>query len=167
VTIEPLSSHHNRAQFFCEEETLTKYFREQVGQDVKRKLAVCFVLTGENAKVFGYYTLSSESIPRYQIPDKYKKKIPKSYRAPVFLLGRLARDLATKGKGIGEILLVDALFRCLALSEKSIGSIAVVVDPINDYAIKFYSKYGFLPLYDSARMFIPMRTIKSLSDRFE
>ena len=43
-----------------------------------------------------------------------------------------------------------------------IGSIAVVVDPINKIAISFYKKYGFINLPDSKRMFLPMQTIKQL-----
>lgn len=39
---------------------------------------------------------------------------------------------------------------------------AVVVDPIDDNARRFYLKYGFINLPDSGRMFIPMGTIAQL-----
>ena len=66
---------------------------------------------------------------------------------------------------MGEILLVDALLRCLKLSKDSIGALAVVVDPINEYAERFYAKYGFIRLPDSGRMFIPMKTIAQLAEK--
>jgi hypothetical protein len=39
---------------------------------------------------------------------------------------------------------------------------AVVVDPISQHAIDFYTKYGFIMLPDSGKMFIPMKTIEKL-----
>lgn len=162
MTIELLSKAHNRKDFLCEEESLTKYIRSQVSQDIKRKLAACFVLTENDSVILGYYTLSTESIEREEVPEHHRKGLPSSYRAPVILLGRLARDVSQKGNKIGEFLLVDALLRCLRLSNESIGALAVVVDPINQYARQFYSRYGFIHLQDSRRMFIPMKTIEQL-----
>jgi len=39
---------------------------------------------------------------------------------------------------------------------------AVVVDPINEFALKSYKKYDFVQLPDSDKMFIPMNTIKKI-----
>lgn len=162
MNISILDKAHNRKGFECEEQKLTHYIQKQVGQDVKKKLAICFVATDNDNNVVGYYTLTSESLGRELIPDKYIKKVPKNYNAPVILLGRLARDIKAKGTGLGEHLLLDALFRAFTLSEESIGAMAVVVDPINKYAVKFYKKYGFEQLPDSEKMFLPMSTIKQL-----
>ena len=130
---------------------------------MKKNLAVCFVLTGNNSnRVLGYYTLTSESLNRNDVPENYKKKIPKNYNAPVTLIGRLARDTTIKGTGAGEFLLLDALKRSCEISQKGIGSIAGVVDPINENAVNFYGKYGFILLPDSGKMFLPMKTIYKL-----
>ncbi len=77
-------------------------------------------------------------------------------------MGRLARDFSQKGTKIGEHLLLDALQRSYNISKESIGAMAVVVDPISQYAINFYAKYGFVLLLDSGKMFIPMKTIENL-----
>lgn len=153
---------HIRKNFQCEEQSLTDYIQKQVTQDVKKRLAVCFVAADKDKNVIGYYTLTSESLGRELIPDQYIKKVPKNYNAPVILLGRLARDIKAKGTGLGEHLLLDALLRALTLSEASIGAMAVVVDPINDFAVKFYQKYGFLQLPDSVKMFLPINTIRQI-----
>ena len=157
-----LDKTHNRKAFECEEQQLTDYIKKQVSQDIKKKLAVCFVAIDNDNNVIGYYTLSSESLGREQIPDKYLKKVPQNYNAPVILLGRLARNITAKGTGLGEHLLLDALFRAFTLSEESIGAMAVIVDAMNQFAIKFYEKYGFEQLPDSEKMFLPMSTIKQI-----
>jgi len=129
---------------------------------LKKRLAICFVAVDNDDNVVGYHTLTSESLGRELIPAKYLKKVPKNYNAPVILLGRLARDLNQKGTGLGEHLLLDALFRAFTLSEESIGAMVVVVDSINEYAMKFYEKYGFEQLPDSEKMFLPMNTIRQI-----
>ena len=157
-----LDKTHNRNAFECEEQQLTDYIKKQVSQDIKKRLAVCFVAIDSDNNVIGYYTLSSESLGREQIPDKYLKKVPQNYNAPVILLGRLARNITAKGTGLGEHLLLDDLFRAFTLSEESIGAMAVIVDPMNQFAIKFYEKYGFEQLPDSEKMFLSMSTIKQI-----
>ena len=157
-----LEKSHNRAKFNCEEKSLTEYITKQVSQDVKKKLAACFVVVNKINEVIGYYTLTSESLGRDTIPQAYQKKVPRNYNTPVILLGRLARDITQKGTEIGEHLLLDALHRSFNISKENIGAMAVVVDPISQHAINFYAKYGFELLPDSGKMFIPMKTIEKL-----
>ena len=162
MKIQLLEKTHKRKDFSCEEDSLTEYIRKQVSQDIRRRLAACFVAVDNKQNVIGYYTLTSESLGRELIPDKYLKQLPESYNAPVILLGRLARDIKAKGTGLGEYLLLDALFRSYKLSNENIGAMAVVVDPINEKAVEFYKKYGFEQLPDSEKMFLPMKTIGQL-----
>jgi len=162
VKIQLLEKTHNRKNFTCEEDSLTEYIRKQVSQDIRKRLATCFVAIDSEQNVIGYYTLSSESLGRESIPEKYLNQVPKNYNAPVILLGRLARDITAKGTGLGEHLLLDALFRSYQLSSESIGAMAVVVDPINQKAVDFYSRYGFEQLPDSEKMFLPMKVIEQL-----
>lgn len=159
----PLNSGHKKSDFFCGKEQLDNYIHKQVSQDIKRKLAACFVLTETETNIIkGYYTLSNNSIPFELIPSEIKKKLPRSYKdIPATLLGRLAIDKKYQGKGIGKLILVDALKRNFELS-KTIASFAVVVDPLDQEAEKFYEKYGFIKLPDSGKMFLPMKTIGQL-----
>lgn len=159
----PLDSKHDRGKFSCGKELLDNYFWRQAKQDVKRKLSACFVLIDKELKIItGYYTLSSSSIPNDLIPETFSKNLPKSYLSiPTILLGRLAIDKNFQGKGIGKILLIDALERCFGASD-SIGAFAVIVDPLDKEAERFYKKYGFIKLPDSGKMFLPMKTIREL-----
>jgi len=159
--IELLNKKHNRNDFDCGKELLNSYLKNQADLDVTRKLSACFVLAYAHT-LKGYYTLSNNSIPLNSLPEHIQKKLPKSYASiPVTLLGRLAIDEEYQGKGIGKILLIDALKRSYEASQ-SIGSFAVVVDPTDQEAEMFYEKYDFRKLPDSEKMFIGMNALKAL-----
>jgi GNAT superfamily N-acetyltransferase len=78
------------------------------------------------------------------------------------LIGRLARDRNVQSKGIGGILLMEALELCYKVANSEIASIGVLVDPIDENAIAFYSQFGFEMLPDINRMFLPMGVIRKL-----
>ena len=93
---------------------------------------------------------------------KIQSKLPESYTSiPTTLLGRLAVDKKYQGKGMGKILLIDALKRSFTYSQE-IGSFAVVVDPVDNDARKFYEKYDFICLPDSNKMFLSIKTLEEL-----
>ena len=94
-------------------------------------------------------------------PEEIRKKKPAPYtNLPSTLLGKLAVDTRFRRKGLGELLLMDALQRCYVLSEQ-IGSMAVIVDPLDDEAAAFYKHYGFIAL-ESGRMFLSTKTVAAL-----
>jgi predicted GNAT family N-acyltransferase len=164
VEIINLQKQHNRSDFDSKTPLLDEYIRKQASQDVRKDLSACYVLTDNADRVIAYYTLSGNTIPQEGIPNDLLKKLklPPSYiDLPAVLLGRLAVDQKHKGKRYGELLLMDALQRCLILSSQ-LGTLAVIVDPIDEESKSFYQKYGFLSLKDSEKMFIPMITIKEL-----
>ncbi len=157
-----LDSSHDKKNFACGKELLDNYLHTQARQDVKRKLSACFILS-EGKAIKGYYTLSSTTIQRDLLPQEIIKKLPPSYKdLPATLLGRLAIDIRYHGQGLGELLLIDALKRSYDTSITSIGSMAIIVYPIDEDAVKFYKKYGFILLPDSGKMFISMETIAQL-----
>lgn len=158
----PLISSHKKSEFKSGNVQLDHYLHKQAKQDVKRKLSACFILSDTENNVQGYYTLSNAGIDREFIPDEIKRRLPMSYQSlPVTLLGRLAIDENFKGKGLGRLLLIDGLKRSAQVSN-IIGSMAVIVDPIDESAEKFYEKFGFIKLPGSGKMFLPMKTIEKL-----
>jgi predicted acetyltransferase len=165
ITTEILSNSHKKLKldFSCGKELLDTYLRTQASQDIRRKLSACFVsLNVDSGLIQGYYTLSNNSIPLDIVPDNFKNQLPNSYHSiPTTLLGRLAVDIRFKRTGVGKMLLIDALRKSYEIS-KSIGSFAVVVDPLDEDAEKFYTKYGFILLPDSHKMFLAMKTIEGL-----
>lgn len=158
---EPLSDNHIRDDFSCGKSVLDRYLKIQAGQDTRKQLTACFVIADSEDAVFGYYTLSSSSIQTESLPPSMRKKIPQGYKTvPVILLGRLAVDLRYRGQHLGEDLLLDSMKRSLAASEV-VGSIAMVVDPLDEEAKSFYLKYGFTQL-DNGKMFISMKDISAV-----
>jgi len=157
-----LDSSHDKKNFLCGKELLDNYLHTQAKQDVKRKLSACFILSVRK-EIKGYYTLSSATIQRDLLPQEIIKKLPPSYKdLPATLLGRLAIDSRYQGQGLGELLLIDALKRSYDTLISSIASISIIVDPIDEGAVMFYKKYGFILLPDSGKMFIPMDTVSKL-----
>ena len=157
----PLEASHNRESFSCGKLMLDNYLQKQARQDMKRRLAVCFVLPDED-EIKAYYTLSTNSVERRLLPRPIVKKLPPSYvDLPATLLGRLAVNKGYQGQGLGEAILVDALKRAYFAS-MLVGSMAVIVDPLDEAAVKFYAKYEFILLPDSGKMFLPMATIAEL-----
>ena len=161
----PLHSKHKKSVFTCGNILLDNYIQKQAKQDIKRKLSACFVWVDEGNNIKGFYTLSNAGLPRDVIPEEIRAKLPRAYNnLPVTLLGRLGINENNKGQGLGKLLLVDALKRSYEVS-KIIGSMAVIVDPIDDTAIKFYNKFGFVMLPDSGKMFLSMKTIEQLFEK--
>lgn len=159
--IEPFDkSKHERSGFQCGQPDLDNFLLRLASQYEKRNLGKTFVAlrTGES-EIVGYFTLSASKIEFARLPNEVTRKLPK-HPIPVVLLARLAVDQALQGRGLGEMLLVDALKRSAALS-KSLGVFAVEVLAIDERAISFYSKYGFLSLLeDPYNMFLPIRKIE-------
>jgi hypothetical protein len=163
LKITRLENYHEKKSFSCGYSMLDNYIQKQAKQDIKKDLSACYVLEDvQSHLVIGYYTLSSNSISRDDFPLDIIKKLPRSYKnLPTILLGRLAIDYNHKGKRYGELILMDALNRCVEIS-KTLGTLAVVVDPIDSKAEDFYYKYGFILIPGTGRMFIPIKTIKDL-----
>ena len=157
-----LNPKHHKANFTCGKDVLDNYLHTQAKQDFKRKITACFVLAEEDNNIKGYYTLSSASLNRDDLPATILKKLPPAYQhLPTTLLGRLAVDIHYKGKGIGALLLMDALKRSYQNSLQ-IASMAVIVDPLDYNAKQFYKHYGFIELPTTGKMFIPMVQLEGL-----
>jgi GNAT superfamily N-acetyltransferase len=160
---EPLGD-HDRAAFSCGVEALDRHLRERASQDARRNVAAPFVLvTGEN-RIAGYYTLSANIILAEDLPAEIVKKLkwPRYPELPATLIGRLARDKAFRGQGIGEWLVMDALKRAFKASAQ-VASLAVVVDAKDERARRFYVAHEFLSFPDERkRLYLPMKTIEKL-----
>jgi GNAT superfamily N-acetyltransferase len=163
--IEPLGD-HDREAFSCEVEALDRYLKEQASQDARRNVAVPFVLVTAEKRIAGYYTLSAASLKGDDLPAELLKKLrlPRYPELPGTLIGRLAVDVAYRGQGLGELLLLDALKRSW-LGSRQVASLGVIVDAKDESARRFYLRYDFLPFPENdKRLFLPMRTLEKLLD---
>lgn len=147
---------HRREEFHCESPELMEFLRTRARKEMQARASACFVLVAEAdpGRIVGYYTLSQTAVVTQQLPEAVTKRLPRYPQLGATLIGRLARDLAWKGKAVGRLLLIDALRRCVRHSAE-VGAVVVVTDPKDDKARAFYESHGFLAL-DERRMFIPM-----------
>jgi predicted GNAT family N-acyltransferase len=158
---EPLGS-HDRAAFSCGTPELDAYLKTRASQEVEKHLAAVFVLTPDGKTIAGFYTLSQHSVDLDEIPEGISRKLTRYNEVPVTLLGRLARSLDYRGKGVGEKLLLDALRRSLENS-REIASWSVVVDAQDENAVAFYKSFGFIEFPNTPnRLFLPTVTIEDM-----
>jgi len=144
-----LSSIHDRSAFSSGSDPLDRYFREQASQDVKRRIATCFVAVSvETEEVAGYYTLTATSIALADLSPDIVRKLPRYPVVPAALVGRLAVASEYQGKGLGGALVGDALMRS---ARTELGVFAMLVDAKDDGAQRFYERYGFTLLPGEGR----------------
>ena len=162
--IERLDKKHNKNLFSCGTDALDQYLKIQASQDIKKNVAITYVLTQQGVeKILGFYTISSIGIFPGELPDDVAKKLPRYPVLPGILLGRLAVDSHFRGNKIGTFLLLDALKRSLAVSHQ-IGIVAIIVDAKDEVAVDFYKHFGFISFPENThRLFLPLSIIKQLS----
>lgn len=149
---ELLNSQHNKKVFKCTNKSLNNYLKLQAKKESRKNLARVYVLCNQQNDVIGYYSLSSSELPRDAVPEDLQNKLPLGYVGyPAILIGRLAVTESETGRGLGGELLIDAIERCLQAAEK-IGTRAILVDPIDESARAFYSRFMFNSLPDANRM---------------
>lgn len=161
--VTSLEKKHDKNDFNCGVDALDQYLKTQASQDIKKNVAVTYVLTPQDSEqVAGYYTLSSIGIFPGELPEDLVKKLPRYPVLPGVLLGRLARDKKFRGKDIGLYLLMDALKRSVAVANQ-IGIVAVIVDAKDEKAVAFYKGYGFIVFPDNERrLFLMLSTVRKL-----
>lgn len=140
LEIEPLSAQHDRRNFSCGAPPLDEYLRRYARQHTDANVSRTYVAV-EGRVVRGYYSLAMAAIRKTDLPDELTKRFPR-FPLPVARLARLAVDRRHQGQGLGELLLTDALDRCLRLSNE-IGMIGVVVDAKDERARGWYERYEF------------------------
>jgi ribosomal protein S18 acetylase RimI-like enzyme len=152
---------HDRSAFTSGNERIDGYFRQTISQDVRRGYAACYVMVEKaSAKIAGFYTLSSHSIPLTELPADIIRKLPRYPSVPAVLIGWLGHDVSFRGQHVGSMLLADAITR---LTAAPVGIHALCADAIDDAAVAFYSEHQFQPFSGRPHSFsLPMKTALAL-----
>lgn len=162
--IAVLDGSHDRSNFDCGISALNTYLQRQSRQDIRRKVAVCFVaIHGDSGQLAGYYTLSAASVALSDLPNDVAKKLPRYPSIPCARLGRLAVSVDHRGKGLGGALLFDALKRSI---EADLAAFAMIVDAKDDAAAEFYRHHGFIEFAEKPKaLFLPLATAEQIIKR--
>lgn len=154
--IQPFAKHHLKQTFDCGEPSLNDFLKKYARQNDARGLGKTFVAVLPNeVEVLAFYTISTASLSFEVLPEKLPR-----YPIPTAHLGRLAVDKRMQGRGLGEILLIDALEKTMLIADQ-IGIYAIELFALTENAKKFYLKYGFVELKDDDKhLYLPIKTIK-------
>lgn len=156
--VEPLGA-HDRADFNCGASALDAYLRERSSQDVKRRMASCFVLVEKAMQTLaGFYTLSAFSVPVTDLPEEILKRLPRYPILPAALIGRLAIDRRFQRRGLASALVADAILRVI---DSDIKAFAMIVDAKDDNTVVFYRRQGFQSFSSRPMsLFLPLATAR-------
>jgi GNAT superfamily N-acetyltransferase len=152
IRIELLSGQHNRTTFDCGEPSLNDWLMRMALQQQDKNYARTRVVVDETTptQIQGYYTLLAHEIDTGQVPSA--RKLPR--RLTCVLLGRLAVDRNAQGRGLGRLMLLDAIARTRSTIEEAAG-IGLVVDALHERAAEFYRGFGFVEFKDDPlRLFL-------------
>lgn len=155
--LEPLDNRHDRTGFACGQEQLDRYFQTQITQDIRRRVATCFVaVEAAGGHIAAYYTLASAGIPLTDLPLDVARRLPRYPSIPAVRIGRLAVDTRFQKRGLGGALVGDALQRVLASAP---AAYALLVDAKDEHAADFYRHHGFINLVSQPQiLFLPLVT---------
>jgi predicted N-acetyltransferase YhbS len=142
VRLERLGPHHDLGDFESGNAELDDWLRRHAVPAQEMDSARTFVLTRSD-RVVGYFSLTMGSVRRADAPAKLVRGLP-GYPIGMVLLARLAVAHQDQGKGIGALLLAEALRKAVAAGGVAAARL-VVVDAVDDDAARFYERHGFVP----------------------
>jgi len=129
------------------------------GRNQRSGLCRAYVaVTPGSGRVEGFYTLSSSCVRFGDLPEADRKRLPR-YPLPVALIGRLAVDLTVQGRGLGRVLLLDAMARALRAADAT-GLHAIEVRAKGARARASYVKFGFVD--DDLHLYLPLAVVGKL-----
>ena len=154
--LEPLGPQHVLDKFACGNAELDNWLGRHALAAQQMGSARTFVLV-EGTKVLGYFSLTMGSVWRADAPGKLVRGLP-SYPVGMVLLARLAVGRTDQGRGLGSLLLAEALRKAVAAGE-AVAARLVVVDAIDEDAARFYTRHGFEPAPEH-----PLRLYRRMKD---
>ena len=156
-----LESGYERSAFHSGSEPLDNYFKQQVLQDVRRRVTACYVALAHDQRIAGFYTLASAAFMLSELPMDLGKKLPRSPTVPSIRMGRLAVDKEFKGMGLGGAMLADALARSM---RAEIAAYTLLVDAKDESAADFYKHHGLMALpTQPLKLFLPLSTVADMT----
>ena len=141
---EPLIPDHVLDGFNCGTASLNSWLLEHARQATAGGSARAYVVVdAEEGRVVGYHALAAATVAPADATARARRGQPR-HPIPAVLLARLAVDLTVQRRGIGALLLRDAMLRAVNASEQ-IGARVLLVHALHDEARRFYLRWGFEP----------------------
>jgi GNAT superfamily N-acetyltransferase len=142
--LERLQRAHPRKAFRSGVPEVDDWLSRSALQNQHKHLSVTRVLLDPADAIAGYYTLATGQVDFGGLPAEEAKKLPRRM-LPVAVLAWLGVTEAHQKRGLGRLLLAQALRDCYAAGE-TFAFVAVILDCINDAAKAFYQRFDFAEL---------------------
>jgi GNAT superfamily N-acetyltransferase len=165
MRILSLTGSHDRRSFECGRPELDDWLQRIARQHQEKGLSKTFVATRDRApsRICGFYALTLIELRHHHLPPAWGKRLPN--RVPGVKLGRLAVARELQGKGLGQLLLIDAVRRAERIYREA-GGIGLFVDALDEHAAGYYRRFGFLPSPENPLLlFLPARLISGDPER--
>ena len=157
--VRPLSQEHDTSTFACGNPVLDDWLRHQAWRAMVQDTARTYVWTdGDDPSVVAYYAITPTQVHRDGLP---RSASGGQSVVPAFLVARLALDRSLHGQGLGTHVLLDALDHLADAVDRVAGRL-VVVDAIDDDAVRFYAHHGFHQIGDTQRLFLRSASLRAV-----
>ncbi|MDT3441274.1 MULTISPECIES: GNAT family N-acetyltransferase [unclassified Pseudofrankia] len=145
---EALGASHIADHFESGQPELDDWLRRHAPATESRRTGRTFVWSADG-RVVAYYTIAAHLLMRDDLPRALGRGNP--VQIPAVLLAKLALDKTLQGQGFGGLLLADAVDRIVEAA-RTVAARFIVVDAIDEQAISFYVKYGFVSVPSTNRL---------------
>jgi predicted N-acetyltransferase YhbS len=165
VLLERLDAHHDVSTFNSGNEALDEWLRRHALAAQRIVSARTFVAT-RRGRVAGYFSLTVGSVRRADAPAKLVRGMP-AYPVGTVLLARLAVDQSQQGKGVGAMLLAEALRKAVAAGQVAAARL-IVVDAVDEDAAALYQRFGFIRAPEHPlRLYRRMKDVRASLDSLD
>ncbi len=144
---EAVSRNHDRKRFDCGQADLNRFISNYARQSHESGAAktYCAIDESDGKTILGFYSISPGQVDFHSVPIAARPG--GGHALSGFRLARLAVAKVYQGRSLGGHLLANAVERCIRVSAE-VGGNALLIDAKDDRAVKWYERYGAIPLDD-------------------
>lgn len=160
--IEPLRQDHPRAAFRSGQARVDDWLATKALQHQDKRLSATKALIDPVGAIAGFYTLATAQVDFADLPPELCRRLPRRH-LPVAVLAWLGVHASEQGQGHGRRLLAQALRDSYAAGQ-TFPFVAVILDCIDDQALRFYRQWDFRPLPGhSHRLFLSWSHLQAMA----
>jgi len=161
LRFESLRREHPRRGFRSGQQQVDQWLTSKALQHQEKHLSATKALTDSSGAIVGYYTLATGQVDFGDLPIDTVKHLPRRV-LPVAVLAWLGVDAQHQGRGLGSLLLAQALRDCWEAG-KTFAFVAVIIDCVDDDAKRFYEHWDFQELPGHPyRLFLSVNQLKAM-----
>ena len=122
--------------------------------------------------ILGFYSINAHTVNYSNLPNRYRRYSLPDGQIPAAFIGMMGVTAHAQGKGLGSLLLADAL-KGAYLASHRIGTAIILLDVLDcgtpeavERRQRLYLAFGFQPLPSNPlRMFLPLATIGQMYEK--